>query len=94
MAMNLLGIDEIARAIGHGTRRQTVAQWHWRQKLPPPAAIVSKGRGKGVPVWREEDLLEFIAQAQATAEKREVYRELITAAQAAANKRAAKRRSH
>jgi len=87
--MNLLGIAEIAVAIGHGTRRQTVALWHWRQKLPPPTARLAAG-----PVWEEEAVREFIAQAQATAEKREVYRELITAAQAAANKRAAKRRSH
>ena len=60
----LLGIAEIAVAIGHGTRRQTVAQWHWRHKLPPATACLAAG-----PVWEEEAVREFIAQARAAAKK-------------------------
>jgi predicted DNA-binding transcriptional regulator AlpA len=41
---NVYGIAEIAEALG--ARRQTVAQWYNRGKLPNPTAILKMG-----PVW-------------------------------------------
>lgn len=48
------GVAELARATGQ--RRQTVAQWYRRGKLPPPAAVLDMGplwvsTGPGVAEW-------------------------------------------
>lgn len=55
--MKLYGIAEIAAEIGE--RRQTVAQWHRRGKLPPPTAELSMG-----PVWTHEALSEWLTNVQ------------------------------
>jgi hypothetical protein len=49
----LYGIKEIADEIDQ--RRQTVAQWYRREKLPPPTEVLSMG-----PVWTAEAIKQFI----------------------------------
>lgn len=51
----LYGINEIAEALGE--RRQTVALWHHRGKLPPPTQELSMG-----PVWVAGDIEEWISE--------------------------------
>lgn len=50
-----MGIAEIAQRVG--ASRQTVAQWHRRDKLPPPDAWLAMG-----PVWRESTVEAWIAE--------------------------------
>lgn len=49
-----MGIAEIAEQLG--MRRQTVAQWHARAKLPPPDGQLAMG-----PVWRETTIEAWLA---------------------------------
>lgn len=57
--MRLYGIAEIADATGQ--RRQTVAQWYARGKLPEPTARLAMG-----PVWTGRDLASWLRSRRAT----------------------------
>jgi predicted DNA-binding transcriptional regulator AlpA len=54
-SVKLYGVAEIARALG--TRRQTVAMWRSRGRLPPPDAVLASG-----PVWLASTIEPWIAQ--------------------------------
>lgn len=51
--MKVYGIAEIAKALEE--RRQTVAQWHLRGKLPPPDEVLAMG-----PVWLAETIRPWL----------------------------------
>ncbi len=60
---SLYGIAEIATALG--ARRQTVAQWFRRGKLPIPDATLRMG-----PVWLDETIEPWIRQVRREIRKR------------------------
>lgn len=62
MTRKVYGITEIAQALG--VKRQTVAQWHHRGKLPPADEELSMG-----PVWFAETIEPWMFQKQGKTEE-------------------------
>ena len=55
--LKLYGVAEIAQALG--MRRETIAQWHLRGKLPEPDAVLAMG-----PVWTEATIRPWLRRQE------------------------------
>jgi predicted DNA-binding transcriptional regulator AlpA len=67
MTTKLLGIYEIAREVG--AKRQTVAQWYKRGRLPEPTDTLSTG-----PVWSRDAIQGWLSSRKSSTPGERTYK--------------------